>query len=45
MGIAIENSNLRGKFAITMLDQEKTFSKSKNLKRQKEFGNHDYREN
>lgn len=42
--IAIENSNLIAKFAITMLDQEKTFPKSKNLKRQKAFGNEAYRE-
>jgi predicted transposase YbfD/YdcC len=41
---AIENSNLIAKFAITMLDQEKTYPKSKNRKRQKAFGNDAYRE-
>lgn len=41
---AIENSNLITKFAITMLDQEKTYPKSKNRKRQKAFGNDAYRE-
>jgi len=41
---AIENSNLIAKFAITMLDQEKTYPKSKNLKRQKAFGDNSYRE-
>jgi hypothetical protein len=42
--MAIENSNLIAKFAITMLDQEKTYPKSKNRKRQKAFGNDAYRE-
>jgi predicted transposase YbfD/YdcC len=41
---AIENSNLIAKFAITMLDQEKTYPKSKNRKRQKAFGSNAYRE-
>lgn len=41
---AIENSNLIAKFAITMLDQEKTCSKSKNRKRQKAFASDTYRE-
>jgi predicted transposase YbfD/YdcC len=41
---AIENSNLIAKFAITMLDQEKTYLKSKNRKRQKAFGDNAYRE-
>jgi predicted transposase YbfD/YdcC len=41
---AIENSNLIAKFAITMLDQEKTHPKSKNRKRQKAFGSDTYRE-
>ncbi len=41
---AIENSNLIAKFAITMLDQEKTYPKSKNRKRQKVFGSDAYRE-
>jgi len=41
---AIENANLIAKFAITMLDQEKTYPKSKNRKRQKAFGNDTYRE-
>jgi predicted transposase YbfD/YdcC len=41
---AIENSNLIAKFAITMLDQEKTYLKSKNRKRQKAFGDNTYRE-
>ena len=39
---AIENSNLIAKFAITMLDQEKTYTKSKNRKRQKAFGSDAY---
>ena len=42
--VAIENANLIAKFAMTMLDQEKTISKSKNRKRQKAFGNDTYRE-
>lgn len=41
---AIENSNLIAKFAITMLDQEETHSKSKNRKRQKAFSDDAYRE-
>ena len=41
---AIENSNLIAKFAITMLDHEKNYSKSKNRKRQKAFGSDAYRE-
>lgn len=41
---AIENSNLIAKFAITLLDQEKTMSKSKNRKRQKAFASNAYRE-
>lgn len=41
---AIENSNLIAKFAITMLDQEKTHTKSKNRKRQKAFASDTYRE-
>jgi predicted transposase YbfD/YdcC len=41
---AIENSNLIAKFAITMLDQEKTYPKSKNRKRLKAFANNTYRE-
>ena len=35
---AIENSNLIAKFAIPMLDHEKTYPKSKNIKRHKAFG-------
>lgn len=34
---AIENSNLIAKFAIPMLDQEKTYPKSKNIKPQKAY--------
>lgn len=41
---AIENFNLIAKFAITMLDQEKTFPKSKNRKRLKAFSSDAYRE-
>lgn len=41
---AIENSNLIAKFAIMMLDQEKTHPKSKNRKRQKAFSSDTYRE-
>jgi predicted transposase YbfD/YdcC len=41
---AIENSNLIAKFAISMLDQEKNYPKSKNRKRQKAFGCDTYRE-
>ena len=41
---AIENSNLIAKFAITMLDQEKTHPKSKNRKRLKAFADNTYRE-
>lgn len=42
--IAIENANLIAKLAITMLDQEKTFPKSKNRKRLKAFADNTYRE-
>ena len=41
---AIENSNLIAKFAITLLDQEKTHPKSKNRKRLKAFADDTYRE-
>ncbi len=41
---AIENFNLISKFAITMLDQEKTYKKSTNRKPQKAFGSDTYRE-
>ena len=41
---AIENANLIAKLAMVMLDQEKTFLKSKNRKRLKAFANNTYRE-
>jgi predicted transposase YbfD/YdcC len=41
---AIENANLIAKLANTMLDQEKTFPKSKNRKRLKAFADNTYRE-
>jgi predicted transposase YbfD/YdcC len=41
---AIENANLIAKFAITMLDHEKSMPKSKNRKRQKSFSSDTYRE-
>lgn len=41
---AIENANLIAKLAMVMLEQEKTFPKSKNRKRLKAFANNTYRE-
>jgi predicted transposase YbfD/YdcC len=41
---AIENANLIAKLVNTMLDQEKTFPKSKNRKRLKAFADNTYRE-
>jgi predicted transposase YbfD/YdcC len=42
--VAIGNANLIAKLANTMLEQEKTFLKSKNRKRIKAFADNTYRE-
>ena len=42
--MAIENSNIIAKLAMTMLDNEKTIKISKNRKRLKAFADNTYRE-